>query len=302
MTQMETKEYWKEGIDSKEYLIRFLFKLMEFILIGVAGAVIGSGLYLLIMMIYARVPVYQSETEYYVDFVDGQLEGAHHYNDFTWNTVIGTDLILGRAMEQLPDYDRAEIKEMITADIWSDVRYLTITVQDSDAKKVEAVSTAIGAALESFAVLEEQRDTFESIFKIEDSGVIQMVKPLFTWRAAFWGFVIGFLASWFVFSVRFAVADAFYTRANIENYLRIPSLGIRFRQGKKKQQMQLELEETADGIVILIPFGVSCRRKLEDMIRDLRQQGCKITGAILTEADAKWMKLYYGTYGGKECD
>lgn len=314
---METKEYWKEGIDSKEYLIRFLFQLKKFVLVGVAGAVIGSGLYLLIMMVNASVPVYQSVTRYYIDFAEGRIDAKDYYNDFTWNTVIGSDLILGRVVEQLPEYERNDVKDMITADILSDVRYLTLTVRGEDALQVEEIAIALEEALVYFGteydgvderdiwgsiVKVDVSDTFDSIVKIEDSGVFKIVQPLFTWRAVFLGFVIGFLVAWFVFSVQFAVADAFYTRANVENYLGIKSLGIKYRQGKKMQTTQLELEETEEGVVVLIPFGVSCRRKLEDMLRDLHQQECIITGAILVEADKRWMKLYYGTLGGKECD
>ncbi len=300
---METKEYWKEGIDSKEYLIRFLFQLKKFILIGVAGAVIGSGLYLIIMLMATRVAVYQSEMEYYIDFAGNQLEGGHYYNDFTWNTAIASDLILGRAMGQLEGYDREAVKQMITADVLSDVRYLTITVRGKDAQEVDEVSVAIGETLEYFGTQEKAvRDTFDRIFKIEDSGVIKVSKSLFTWRAACLGFVIGFLTAWFGFSIQFAVADAFYTRANVERYLRIPSLGIRYRKGKGAALVKVQEEETEQGIVLLIPFGVSCRRGVEDRLRDLQRCEKKIAGAILVEADTRWMKLYYGALGGEVCD
>ncbi|MBE5876159.1 MAG: hypothetical protein E7290_04670 [Lachnospiraceae bacterium] len=314
---METKEYWKEGIDSKEYLICFLFQLRKLILIGVAGAVIGSGLYLLIMMIAARVPVYQSETVYYIDFAEGRIDAKDYYNDFTWNTVIGSDLILGRVVEQLPGHERSVVKDMITADILSDVRYLTITVQGEDAAQVEEITLALEEALVYFGtefdgvdvrdtfdsvVKIDVSDTFDSIVKIEDSGVNKVVQPLFTWRAVFLGFVIGFFVAWFVFSVKFAVADAFYTRGNIERYLGITALGIRYRQGKKASSANVQTEETRDGVILLIPFGESCRRRTEDMMRDLKIQGRKVVGAVLIEADAKWMKLYYGALGGEECD
>ncbi len=71
-----------------------------------------------------------------------------YYNAFTWNDVMGTDLIMDTMLEVLGDtYSRESVKEMITADILSDVRYLTITVQGEDEKKVEAVSSAVQEAL-----------------------------------------------------------------------------------------------------------------------------------------------------------
>ena len=108
--------YLREGIDSKAFLICLLRRIPYMLLIGLTGAIIGSGLYLLIMVISNRTPVYVQETEYYIDFADGRLEAKDYYNDFTWNDVMATDEILGRTMEELgTSYDRNEIKNMITA-------------------------------------------------------------------------------------------------------------------------------------------------------------------------------------------
>lgn len=314
---METKEYWKEGIDSKEYLIRFLFQLKKFILIGMAGAVLGSGLYLIIMLMATRVPTYQSITRYYIDFAEGRIDAKDYYNDYTWNTVVESDLILGRVMEQIPGHERQEIKDMITVDILSDVRYLTVTVEGKDALLVEEIAIALEDALIYFGTkydgVDEREildktvkidvsDIFDCIVKIEDSGVNKEMSPIFTWRAACLGFVLGFLLSWFAFSVRFAVADAFYTRANVERYLGIASLGIRYGKKKSTALTQVEEEQTEQGVVLLIPFGVSCRRVVEDRLRDMKKNEQKIAGAFLVEADARWMKLYYGALGGDLCD
>ena len=140
--------YPQEGIDSKAYLLCFLRRIPYMLLIGLTGAIIGSGLYLLIAAINNRTTVYMQETEYYIDFAPGRIDAKDYYNAFTWNDVMGTDLIMDTMMEVLGDtYSRESVKEMITADILSDVRYLTITVQGEDEKKVEDVSSAVQEAL-----------------------------------------------------------------------------------------------------------------------------------------------------------
>ncbi len=119
----------RQGIDSKALLVTLIRNLPRLLLLAVAGAVLGSGLHLVLVLYQSGRAMFVAETEYYVDFADGRLEAKDYYNDFTWNDVIATDLILGRMMEELgASYDRAEVKQMITADILSDVRYLTITV------------------------------------------------------------------------------------------------------------------------------------------------------------------------------
>ena len=53
----------REGIDSKALLLCFLKKIKYLLLIGVTGAVLGSGLYLLITAIHNLDPVYEKEIE-----------------------------------------------------------------------------------------------------------------------------------------------------------------------------------------------------------------------------------------------
>ena len=63
--------YPREGIDSKAFLICFLKRIPYMLLIGLTGAIIGSGLYLLIAAVNNRAPVYYQETEYYIEFAPG---------------------------------------------------------------------------------------------------------------------------------------------------------------------------------------------------------------------------------------
>ena len=95
------EEYWQEGIDSKAFLVELLYCMPYMLLLGVAGAVIGSGLYLIIMTVFSGPQMYQAETEYYIDFAEGRLEAKDYYNDATWNDVMATDLILGNTMSIL---------------------------------------------------------------------------------------------------------------------------------------------------------------------------------------------------------
>ena len=216
--------YPREGIDSKAFLICFLKRIPYMLLIGLTGAIIGSGLYLLIAAVNNRTPVYYQETEYYIEFAPGRIEAKDYYNAFTWNDVMKTRLILNKTMEQLgSSYSQESVKEMITADILSDVRYLTITVKGTDASLVEAVSNATEKSLEEFA---RDKAEFDSITQIEDNGTELLQQPLFTWRAAFLGFLIAFLLAFFRFCIHFGLNETFYTREQIRKELGIPVLGL----------------------------------------------------------------------------
>ena len=322
------EQYWQEKMDSKAFLINLLYRLPYMMLIGVAGAVLGSGLYLLIAMVASREPVYYAETEYYVDFADGQLEAKHHYNDFTWNDVMAHNGILGRSMEVLgTSYDKEVVKEMITADILSDVRYLTITVRGGNQEEVAKVSEVTRQSLAAFG---QEKEEFDSITQVEDNGVRLEEVPLFTWRALVLGFMVGFLAALLVVCVKLSIGDAVYTKEQIEQYFGIPALGILYQgtehaleNEKGMQQCKIhweylcqkrertgevlllevnkqdcykglsyqELREQA-GIVLQIPFGKACRARVMDSIQELKLQDCVILGAILVDADRKWFRMY----------
>lgn len=244
MQAFESK-YWQEGIDSKALLVCFLRKLPYLLLMGVAGAFIGSGLYLLIAIVTSEGPLYQAETEYYIDFADGRLEAKDHYNDFTWNDVIATDLILGNMMEILgASYERNAIKEMITADILSDVRYLTITIKGSDSTLVGAVSEAMKLSLELFGSSKEE---FDSIDQIENNGVQQVEEKLFTWRAALLGVVCGVLVGVFWIAASFSLGSRFYTKRSISQCFGIPVFGLFYAkdnqvEGAQEKALQLALQ------------------------------------------------------------
>lgn len=222
----------QQGVDSRAMLATFIMKLPKLLILAVAGAILGSGLHLLVVLVKAQDRCYISETEYYVDFDKGQDDARHWYNDFTWNDVLATDPILGRAMELLGSgYDRSRILEMLKADILSDVRYLTITVRGQDAAQVEAVKDAIGMALEEYGVT---RREFASIEKIEDREIVLEEIPYFAWRAAFLGAVIASGIGAFGVAFCFCMGSVFYTKSDIGVRLGIPVYGMTFQNGCRK--------------------------------------------------------------------
>lgn len=226
----------RQGIDSKALLVTFIRKLPQLFLLAVAGAVFGSGLHLLITLYSTREAVYVQETEYYIDFADGRLEAKDYYNDYTWNDVIASDLILGRMMEELgTDYDRDTVRQMLRADILSDVRYLTITVRGKDDNQVYAVSNAFCNVI---AVFGGSMEEFDSIYKVKDSGIKKEHPSLFVWRTALLGMVIFVGVGIFWIALAFLTGDRFYTKTDVMKFLELPALGLLYQNGNEKSGKQ----------------------------------------------------------------
>ncbi len=235
MEAFESK-YWQEGIDSKALLVCFLRRLPYLLLMGVAGAVLGSGLYLLITVMTSEGTRYQEETKYYIDFAEGKLESKNHYNAFTWNEVMTTELILDNTMEILgSDYDESEVKSAVSASIWSDVRYLTIMVEAGEEKKVAAISEATEKSLENFGICMEE---FDAIYQIEDSGVQQIKESLVSWRAVLLGTLCGVLVGAFWLTAGFCMGSRYYTKQGLSKSLGVPVFGLLYQDKNEANGMQ----------------------------------------------------------------
>lgn len=282
MREKRANKVEKTGIDSRALFATYIIKLPRLLILAVAGAVLGSGLSLIVALLQMQERYYVSETEYYVEFAEGQLEAKHHYNDFTWNDVLTSNEILGRAMELLGDgYDRSQVQEMLTADILSDVRYLTITVRGLDWNQVESVKNAIGTALEIFG---QTKKEFDRIYKIDDLEIVQEEIPLFTGRAAFLGGILAVCAGIFFIALRFGMGSVFYTKRDITKYTNMSVYGMTFAGRSEKDRFwtiqnrqlkmlseNLQLLTQANSEVLL--FDASGGREAMEFLRTMQSQG-----------------------------
>lgn len=238
----------RQGIDSKALLVTLIRKLPQILLIALTGAILGSGLRCAFVLYQSGKALFAAETEYYIDFADGRLEAKDYYNDFTWNDVIATDLILGRMMDELgEDYERAAVKQMIYADILSDVRYLTITVKGKDADQVSAISAAFEKAITQFG---KSKDEFDEIYKIEDNGIRREQPEWLVWRAALLGAVVFAGIAVFFIVLGFTVGDRFYTKTDVMKYLKQPVLGLLYEN--ENEQSGLQEQRLIEGLKKLL--------------------------------------------------
>ena len=243
----------REGIDSKALLVCFLRKMKYLLLTGVTGAILGSGLYLLITVIHNIDPVYEKETEFYVDFEDKNWEAMHHYNDYTWNDVIATDLILGEVMKTLGEdfyTSREEVKSMISARIYSDVRYLTVNVIGVTAAKVETVSNALSEALINFGI---SKSEFDSISLIENNPVQKHKVEYFSIRACLLSAILAMMFATFLWLIDFCVGDSFYTKQAVSKALQLSALGVLFNknneaEGRYEKELYLAFSYLAERV------------------------------------------------------
>jgi capsular polysaccharide biosynthesis protein len=292
----------EQGVDSKALVTTLILKIPILLIFAVTGAIVGSGLNLIIASVKEKNAQYVSETEYYVEFAPGIYDAAQYYNAYTWNDIIGNDMILGRALELLGDgYDKAEIRNGLAASIYSDVRYLLITVKGDTVEYTEAVSVAIGQALSEFG---ETMNEFTRIYQVDEEPIVLESVPHFTIRAACLGAFIFFVVALFVIMFRFCIGSAFYTKRAVTYALEIPVLGMEFKNGSYEGVIDKPIEKYNDrfylntddkeNLIAIIPFGKTYREKAIDEIDTLRLKGFKVTGAIMVGVSSLWYRIYRG--------
>lgn len=310
----------KNSVDSKAFLVQLICRIPYLLMIAVAGAVLGSGLYLLIMAVSTRTTMYENATKYYINFSEKKIDAVHYYNAYTWNDVIKTDLVLGRMMDTLGDgYDRERIASMMSSTMPSDPRYLNIYLRGSDPEEISVLGIALKAAMEAMG---NEMEEFQKIYQIQDDGIKVIKVDYFTWRAAWLGALCFLLIALLIESIRFGIGSRFYTKTDVMRWLDLPVFGIRFKGGKfdssQERQIELHLEnigysmdnlnlvsvndtlnnesysmyKKSNGIVLLVPFGVDCREKTIDILQNLRLQNCNVVGVILCDVNKRWYKLY----------
>lgn len=143
--------YLNRGMDLKRLLLTFQRKMWLIFSLVLLGAAIGGIAYQIARA--TKMPVeYDTVSKLYISFgADESGEVYQYYNGYTWNDLLHCDPIMDLVMEELPGYNREQVREAITAEILSDIRLLTITVRGENEKFVREIRDAVELGLMEYA-------------------------------------------------------------------------------------------------------------------------------------------------------
>lgn len=230
------KAFMGEEINWKKFSLLLIQKIWMIVITGVAGAVIGSSLYLLINVVFAGPLQYQVEGGFYIEFAEGILDAHDYYNAYTWNSVVHQDKIMDIVKERLTeldmDADRARAELSIQADILSDVRYLTLTVKNEDAQYAMALFDACEDALIQFG---QEMKEFDAISLTHKSSPNAIVFPMLTWRAGVIGGMCGIILAFLVFMLIYSLNDSIYLQEEMQERFQLFSYGVVLKESFKSQ-------------------------------------------------------------------
>lgn len=224
-------KYVNEGMDLKKLCILLLHKFWIVILAAVIGAGLGAGIYLLHTVALSSNREYQAQSKVYLDFAPDETgEVYQHYNGYTWNDLMSTNLIIDTTMSYLPeDYTTEEVSEATLAEILSDVRLLTITITTSDAERTAKILDATDRALVEMGQREQEFIDIEIIKETEPKLLVADNRLV---QAVLLGLVIGLVFMFIAMELGYVLDDRIYVPGDLKCVTTLPFVGFSFMHEK----------------------------------------------------------------------
>lgn len=248
---LEDTGHRSENMNIRSFYGRLIRKIWLLPLAAVTGAVIGFILYFAAHVVYAPARTYETTSMLYLIFApDDSGEVYDHYNGYTWNQLMTTDDIINTTMDNLKEMGitelapgsetpgsieggvtRDEVLKSTTAAVPSDLRYLVITINNSDKDLAQAILLATDNALINYG---QKRDEFISI-KLEREDEVATLEAITdrTGVAAALGagaFVILMIMAMMLMD---AMDDAIYVPEDAEKRYHLPVLGVMPEDGQE---------------------------------------------------------------------
>lgn len=322
---MKEKEFWKEGVDEKRFALCMKNKIWLILAAAIAGALFSGAVYLIVRQASKGETQYRAEVLYSIGYdiqEDDEVlkEFINEYNAYTWKDMMRSDRVILNVMEALPDVERSVIEDSISTDIASDPEFLTAFFTTNDEELSNRIAAAYNAAMAAFGETMRGRGltgieawkTTPAVSVAEENRVVYALEL---------GAVIGLLAGLLALAGWYVLDDSILLESDVEKRYPYPVLG--YRTVKKETALETSLAANLDylaskevfrevelsgllkknvdfeslreaAVVLLVEWGTPCGRVLGHVINTLKQQDIRLLGIIITDADDRFLKLYYG--------
>lgn len=232
-------EAMKQAMDLKRLILCLQGKIWLFLMLTVVGAALGAGIYQVARAM--NMPItYEAVSKLYISFgVDESGEIYQYYNGYTWNELLDTDPIVSCMEEFLPkEYSKEELIHATQAEILSDIRLLTVTVQGSTEKFVREMQSAVENGLIVYGQESEELKRIEVIRTLEPERVYWDDR---TMTACIIGAVIMAVLTILILLIRYILDESVYVPTDIEKKYTCKALGVMPRSQKGLQPYAREL-------------------------------------------------------------
>lgn len=290
------EEYLNRGMDLKRLALYLQRRLWIVIMLIILGGTFGGVTYQVVRSI--KMPVeYRAVSKLYISFGhDESGEVYQYYNGYTWNDLLDSDPILDLVMDDLPDYERDEVRASTTAEILSDIRLLTVTVKGGNEEFVRKVKSAVENGLKEFA---RQSNELEQIKVIRSIPPERIYWDNRTSNACVTGAVILGVLTLLIIGFHYVTDESMYVQEDVEKKYNTRALGILTRNQKGLQPYAGELkaniryimgDERAFAIVDMDNHADVRGLELERLLNWEETDILGSSGGVKEEEDFGWYK------------
>ena len=271
-----------ESMDIKRFVLTVKKSIWKVFAAALIFAVLFAAAYLLAAFVLAKPFPYRSGALYYIDFDQRTAsETQLYYNDYTWNDVIDSDMIAGRA-SQICGISKEEIAEAASTYTMSDIRMIRLYVDMPDAQTAEKVQEAIGTALAEFA---SEAEGFESITQWDHEEAREVIPEDHSKRWAVLGALTGIIAGFLLLMYDSAMDDRIYTEKDVKDLCGHSALAVLYKDGSEDKDSIRKL--FAKVLAGCAAVSVSCFEKedeaLKEKVKGLLPEGCSVSEDAETE-------------------
>lgn len=235
------RKYGNEPTDLKLLFIYFVRNSRYVIYSIIAGCLIFALGYYLANFVLVKEHEYVATGELYLEYVkDIKLDNIY-INDYTWQNLVHTDKVTDFVMEHISfSTTKDELKSQVTANLVSDVRFVTLNVTTNNPERSVELAQAFQEAI---ILLSDEMADIERIVVFSNADSAQMIEgDNRTIRMAVTGAVIGGVLSTFAILFFYTLDDAIYLPITFERRFGIPVIGV-FHNGTAKELKDLVTAE-----------------------------------------------------------
>ncbi|MBO4881973.1 MAG: hypothetical protein J5570_00490 [Lachnospiraceae bacterium] len=282
--------YGDEPVNGRLFALRFMKKIHIVIITTLAFAVAVCALHLIYRL--GGEKLYMTEADVYLEYIpEAGSNELIYYNKYTWEQMSKDSAIVDEILLADPGLDAQVVRESFLATLNSDVKVLTLRVQNPDPAMSERIMKAALIGTDSYACSLPEILSTRVIGEPEGAELVPPdVRAL---RAVILGAFFGLFISALYVSCSVLSDNRIILPETIEKRYHLPAAGT-----LTSANLSESLEDLAgdDGFAVASTLS---EEKISAVIDDLKKAGAKPEGSLLGLSDAEGKGLIETI---KKCD
>lgn len=223
--KMYARKYGNEPADLKLMFIFFVRNFRYVIYSAIAGCIVFALSYYLFQFVLTDEEQYVAQAELYIEYAtDVRLDNIY-INDYTWQNLVHTDRAIDYVREKISySMTDEELKACVTANLVSDVRFVTLKVTAKDPGQAVNIARYFQEAIILFT--EDMVDVENVVVFTNADHAEEIVKENKTLNMAIAGTVTGIVLAVFMILFCYTFDDATYIPLTFERRFGVPVIGV----------------------------------------------------------------------------